>query len=986
MAEETKIKGRFEIDADDEGLLAVLHFIPDEQGKLYDKQAINRLISEKQIVYGINRKELDQKIDALFKSPEEINITLAEGDAPENAAAAEHEWTQTEIPEERKADIERLLKNAPPPQIFRTEIEKIRQEKTVKKKGPLLFGKDKEEKVTDIVKREKKIKVDLVPDLVESGWVETGATIALVSSGKPAKPGRDIYGKPVLSLGAAGEFWLGSGIEKKAGRLVAAESGILRRGGNWADILPLKMHDWSLELSKDKNTCLLNFNPGGTELEAPDPAEILKKAEMLGCAPETLFSEARLSEIIDIAISGGKVLSGAVISTDDDGFFEIKISEDRMKAEMVIHKSRGGGEPLVLKQIGAAIKAGGLKGIDLKKVQEIILEFYRGPEADISFLLAEGTAAEKGETGDLVYDLEFMKDSAVEEIKKRAVLLDDEYLGAFKSAEEFPPAEASAAALVKENQQIAEFPASDGKKGLDVYGKEIGSDSDKLSSYKALENVKIDGGKFITVTPGLLERFEKDGITAFRVRPHADAELKVKLSADQMTATMTAYPATGSGAPPSLEDANRQLAEAGVTKGINAEALRSAVDKCRDGEVVSGALIAMGKAAKNAGDMKLKFLIQLASGEAVSIDEKGRANYRKQNRISSIKEGDMIAEIRVVEGNAEDGFDVCGRSITAKQLSPLNLEVGANIKEEKDEKGDTFLIATKSGRVIYENNKLEVQENLNIKGDVDFGSGNIKFGGDVNIKGNVKSGFFVMAGGNIAIGMNSEMSLLTSEKSIIVVQGVKGGGKALLRAKESIQLSFAERATLLAVENITVKNAVFGCKVKCNGRLKLVSEKGYLVGGRIQAREGIEAANIGSLSGSRTEVSFGQDYLISDKIETEEKEINRIKNRLVKIDSEMRDAERGNDRKQLAALRMEKVKLMKILEKRSMRIFTLKERFEQHFPGEVVIRGEVFPGVVFESHGRQLEITKNAKALKIVFNQKTGVLEQIPLTKNTESE
>lgn len=986
MAEDIKIKGRIEIDVDDEGLLAVLHFVPDEQGTEFDIQAVDRLIVEKQIVYGINREELDTKIESLFKTQKENNITLAEGDTPQSAADDGQEWTAVAIPEERKTDIDRVLKNASPPEIFRIEVEKIKQEKIVKKKGLLPFGKDKEEKITDIVKREKKIKVDVDPELIEVGWVENGAAIAVITPGKPSKPGKDVFGKPIIPTGADDEFWIGRGIESKAGKLIAAESGILRRGRNWVEVLPFKSHDWSLELSKDKNTCLLNFNPGGTELEAPDPSEILRRAEMLGCGPDTLFTEIRLNEIIKTSIVAGKVLSGAIISTDDDGYFEIKVSEDKLKAEMVMHKSRGVGKPLVLKQAGVAIKDSGLKGLDLKKIQEMILEFYSGPDTDIIFLLAEGTAAEDGESGDLVYDLEFLKDSAAEDILKRAVFLDDKYLGAFKSAADFPPVEASAISIVKENQQIAGITASDGKKGQDVYGKEIESGSAKLSVYKALENVKSEGGKFITGISGLLERFEKDGITAFRVRPHSDSEFQIHLSADKMTVTMTALPAEGTGAPPSLEEANRQLAEAGITNGINTEAVHSAVDRCRNGEIVSGALIAMGKPSKNAGDMKLKFLIDLAGGEAVSIDDKGRANYRKQNRISSIKEGDMIAEILVVEGKVEDGFDVCGKVLTAKQLSPLNLEIGENIKEEKDERGDTFLIATKSGRVIYENNKLEIQENLFIKGDVDFGSGNIKFGGDVNIKGNVKSGFFVMAGGNIAVGMNSEKALLTSEKSILVVQGIKGGGKAMLRAKESIQLSFAEQATLLAVENITVKNAVFSCNIKCNGRLKLVSEKGYLVGGCIQAREGIEAANIGSTSGNRTEVSFGQDYLISDKIETEEKEINKIKNRLVKIDPEMRAAEKEGDNKILANLRMEKVKLMKILEKRSMRVFALKERFEQHFPGEVVVRGEVFSGVVFESHGRHLEITKNEKAVKIVFNQETGMLEKTPLAKNNDSE
>ena len=985
MAEEKKIKGRIDIDADDEGLLAVLHFIPSEDGTEFDIQAVNRLIAEKQISFGINRSELDERLDSLFAAGDEATITVAEGEAPEKAEAAERIWAEVSIPADIKPDVERFLRNASAPEIYRVETEKVKQEKVVRKKGLLPFGKEKEETVVELVKREKKTRLELLPDILEAGWVEEGAKIAEVKPGSAGKAGKDVFGKPIPPQTVDDEFWLGRGIESRGGALTATEPGILRRGWNWIEVLPFKVHDWSLELSKDKNTCLLNFNPGGPEISVPDPGEILKRATMLGCAEDDLIDQESLSGLLNTAIAAGRELSRAVISTDDDGYFEIRVSDDKLKAEMVMHKGRGNGRALVLKQAGAAIKQSGLKSLDLKKIQEIILEFYRGPEKDIIFTLAEGTAAENGESGNITYELEFVKDEAADEIRRRAAALDEKYLAPFDSASEFPPADAVSVATVQEEQQIATLPVSEGKKGVDVYGNEIETAGSDLTAYRALENVKIDGSMVVSEAKGLLERFERDGVTAFRIRPHIDSEIRVNLAADRMTALLSAEPAVGTGAPPSLEEANRVISEAGVENGINAEAVRAVVDRCRAGESVTGEVIAEGKEPKNAGDAEFRFLIELAGGEAVSIDAKGQANYRKQNRLTSVNEGDKLAEIKVFEGDSEDGWDVCGKVLAAKKSNPINLEVGANVREEKDQQGNTLLVAEKSGRVIYEKNRLEIQENLFIKGDVDFSSGNIKFSGDVNVKGNVRSGFFVMAGGNVNIGMNSEMSLLSAGKSIAVAQGIKGGGKAVLRAKESIQLSFAERATLLAVDCITAKNAVFGCKVKCNGKLRLVSEKGYLVGGRIQAREGIEAANIGSISGTRTEVSFGQDYLIGDKIETEEKEINKIKNRLVKLDPEMKTAEDAGDNAGLKKLRMEKLKLMKILEKRSMRVFTLKERFEQHFAGEVIIRGEVFPGVVFESHGRTFEITGNDKAVKIIFNQETGMLEKVPLS-NSEAD
>ncbi len=985
MAGEQKLLGRISIETDDEALLAVLHFIPDENGIEIDAQSVNRLIAENKITYGFDRKELEQKIEKLLESNEEISITIAEGDHAEPLVPEEREWSELKIPEGLEEDVERFLKNAAAPEIWNTEIEKVPVEKTVKKKGILPFAKDKTETVKDLVKKEKKVRVNVIPDVIAAGWAEKEDKLADIIAAKPGKLGKDVYGKPIVPLSQEDEFWLGTNTEKKGSSIIATETGIVRRGWNWIEVIPFKSHDWNLELSKDKNTCLLNFNPGGEEVSLPDPAEIIKRAEMLGCPESALVGAEKINQIISTAAVAGKVLKNVIISSDDDGYFRIEVSDNRLVAEMVMHKGRGAGKPLVLKEAGSAIKNSGLKGMDLKKIQEVILDFQKSAEKDIRFILCEGTAPEEGEGGSVEYELQLLSDAAVDDIKKRAGGMDSAAFKDIPSAADYHPKEISGAANVKKDQNLASVLSSSGKKGADVFGDEIET-SAKGAVIESLENVRFEKGMYISEIDGLLECFDSEGKTILRVRSHRDAEIEVKVAADKMTATLSIEPAAGTGIPPSLEEVNRQIAEAGLKSGINIDLVKSAVEKARNGESVGGALFAMGKAPKNAGEYKLKFLAEMADGNKVSIDEKGKANYRSQNRITNVKKGEILAEIQVIQGESEDGWDVLGNTLPAKQLTPLNVEIGANVIEEKDEEGNTFLMAEKGGRLIYENNKIEIQEGFFVKGDVDFSVGNIKFSGDVQVKGTVKNGFYIMAGGNVNIGMNSEMSLLSSEKTITVNQGIKGGGKALLRAKDSIRVSFAERATLLAVEDIIVKNAVFGCKVKCNGKLRLMTEKGYLVGGKIQARKGIEAANIGSLSGTRTEISFGQDYLIADQIEIEEKEITKIKNRLVKLDPEMRNCEKEKDSQGLNRLRQEKVKLMKIMEKRGVRIFTLKERFEQHFPSEIIIRGEVFPGVVFESHGRTLDITKKEKSIKIIFNEESGFLEKVPYNQQEDKQ
>ena len=72
---------------------------------------------------------------------------------------------------------------------------------------------------------------------------------------------------------------------------------------------------------------------------------------MLGCAPETLVSEEKLKEIINTAIDTSKELKEAIISTDDDCSFEIRVSDDKLKADLSMKKGRGNGKPLVLKEV-----------------------------------------------------------------------------------------------------------------------------------------------------------------------------------------------------------------------------------------------------------------------------------------------------------------------------------------------------------------------------------------------------------------------------------------------------------------------------------------------------------------------------------------------------------------------------------------------------------------------------------------------------------
>jgi uncharacterized protein (DUF342 family) len=260
-------------------------------------------------------------------------------------------------------------------------------------------------------------------------------------------------------------------------------------------------------------------------------------------------------------------------------------------------------------------------------------------------------------------------------------------------------------------------------------------------------------------------------------------------------------------------------------------------------------------------------------------------------------------------------------------------------------------------------------------------SGNVKFSGTVRVQGSVQSGFSVVSEESIFVEESVQGALLSATDSIHIQKGIVGEGKAVLRAGKSIRARFAEQATLLAVENIHLANACLRCTVKCNAKMTLESEKGNIIGGRVYCKLGLEAMNIGSEREVQTEIHFGQDILVQDNLEREQRQSDGLKNRNAEIDQSIARLKRSSpaDQETLRQIEAEKLANLRQIEMRSKRIFILQERLEQHFPSEIAVRGVIFPGVVLKTHGRRREIKTALREVVFYFNTTTGRIEEKPL-------
>ncbi|MDC7222908.1 MAG: FapA family protein [Spirochaetales bacterium] len=343
----------------------------------------------------------------------------------------------------------------------------------------------------------------------------------------------------------------------------------------------------------------------------------------------------------------------------------------------------------------------------------------------------------------------------------------------------------------------------------------------------------------------------------------------------------------------------------------------------------------------------------------------------------ALKEGE---DVGFLESSGDSGgFTVTGEALDAEPGAD-SVEIGENIGEmETDEQDVLKLVAEKSGRLIFTGSKLYIQDTVLIEGDLSPHLGKIVFPGSVNITGSVLSKAMINAGEDVRVEGVVQAALVSAGRSLSISKGVKGSQKAVLRGRD-LEFDYAEEATVMAVETIQCHKAMMRCQVWCNGRIESPGEGCKIVGGEIKVRDGLTAKSIGNDRGIETAIHFGQDFLVEDRIAQIVRETEKLQIQIVRID-EIIDKARGRPDKQdlLMSARDKKVRMLKILEKKNVKLFLLREKFGEHFDSHIKITGELNEGTTFYSHGRTMDITVKKRSVEIYFDKGSGKICERPL-------
>ncbi|MDR1908497.1 MAG: FapA family protein [Spirochaetaceae bacterium] len=922
----TAVIGDVSIFVDEQELEARLFFVPSAGGEEWSAITLDALIRKKQLP-SVPMQALEQFLEKAALSREPADMVLCQGYAPVEPVPERIAWAKSPIPDEIEPFAGPILEEAPPPELYRVRTKQVRRERQIRKPG-LLGGKETE---TYWEEEQAQEPVEVDPEVQETRYAERGKTIGTVVPGKPGKSGKNIYGK-LLNPGELPEATVlfGAGLEQRGNEIVPTVTGILRLGRGWADVVAIPQPSWSLEMGSDESSLFLSYSPGHALYPRPRAKDILAGAGAPD--PALLVDAAELDAELERATRAKEEIVRYPLYREHDASAAVEISPDRSSAALRLRKGSRGRAPLEAGLISQAIKHSGIAVRDGEKLSEIVRDFLEGPETSLLYVFAEGKAPLPGGDEEAEITLSVLDGDTAEAVLERAGK-DESFQNLVKQGKLFLPSGDCILAWVDRGQSAVRINQGlPGHPGHTLEGEDIPAPPGQKLNIRLYRGLSLENTEITASQTGLFVAQAGKGFFRAQVLDYRDSTVFVDVADDGMEARVELRGSVGTGAPLTVERVMEALAGAGVKAGIDRPALEAAVDRAnRSGRTVS-CIAARGLPPVLPGSMELIWLIDMTDWEKPPA-------VTKDTPLADLIEGGRT-------GRA--GWDLGGGMREIKKGEKTVIRWDASVRAADTETGKR-LFANRDGEVAFDGYFLQIAVLREVAGDLAPDSGSLSFSGEIRISGDVLPGCSVSGGRDVSVGGSVRASLVTSGGAVTVGRGVQG--RTVINARRGIETPFAEDAILLAVADIQADDRLSGCSIKTNGRVLLRGQEGRLEGGACRARLGVEASALGNEAGVKTLVSFGQDYLVKDRLDQVLKEIERIS-------AALKEPGSGGQNRRLTEL--------------DARMRDLRAKFNHHHPSEVRVRGAVWPGVVMESHAAYYVVKERMDRALFWYDEETG--------------
>jgi len=330
-----------------------------------------------------------------------------------------------------------------------------------------------------------------------------------------------------------------------------------------------------------------------------------------------------------------------------------------------------------------------------------------------------------------------------------------------------------------------------------------------------------------------------------------DGEVIVKLSENELKASIYVKGPSGVGYEPTIYDAYNAIKKKGITYGLDDNLLLKIFEnKAFNKEFV----IAEGKKFIPTKQGKIKYYFKIKPDLKPLEDKKGNLDYKNVKLIQNVNKGDKLCEFIPPE-KGTPGKTVTGKNIQPEDVKEIRIPSGVNI--EKDPNNENIIISSMDGTVRKFGNIIEVNPMLLIKSDVDFSTGNIESHIPTRIIGDVKSTFSVNVKKDLEVNGIIEDAEIYAGGGIVVKSGIMGKKKGKIVAEGDISAMNCQKMTLISRRDITLSERVTDSLIIADGKIKIKSRRSEIMRCEIIAKDGVEVRNIGNDNYEPVDVTIG---------------------------------------------------------------------------------------------------------------------------------
>lgn len=328
--------------------------------------------------------------------------------------------------------------------------------------------------------------------------------------------------------------------------------------------------------------------------------------------------------------------------------------------------------------------------------------------------------------------------------------------------------------------------------------------------------------------------------------PGQAPQVTIDIAEDRITATLILGP--GNPNDVSLAQVKALLAEQAIQYGIlDDDAIHDFLQRQRTKE--SSLVVAKGKPPVPGQNASITYHFQTEFLGAGKITEDGVIDYRERGERPHVEAGALLAE-KIPPKEGVPGISVTGEEIPVADVEDIKLKCEGGTELSGD--GLQAYAKIEGEPNLSKTGVISVFSELNIKGDVDFQTGNVDFEGNVNVSGSIHDGFQVK-GGNV-FAKEIMAAKIVCKGDVVVPGGIIG---AVIEAEGSVVAKYIENANIKAFGDVTVGKEVRDSKIRASGRF--ASETGKIISSYVSAKLGITTKEIGTDVSEPCKISFGVD-------------------------------------------------------------------------------------------------------------------------------